>query len=493
MRGRGSITVYLSLVLVLMMALLFTLLESARVRGLQVDADRMTQAASESVFAEYSRALLEEYDLFFLDASYGADSFSEDDAAARIMTFLEMNADADDADGGTVMDLFSLVPESAQIESYQLATDDNGAAYYEMACTYAQSALPASALSDLMSYLTGGEESSDDSAEESVIDEALSALDDDSNYGEEENAELTEEEIAAADEVTEETKGILETVRELKEKGILALLVEDADDLSSLAVTASDLVSGRELLTGTETLFDGDGSRLLFQWYLGEKFSCFTDEAKERALLYELEYCYAGEDSDLENLSSVAEALLLIREGVNYAYLLTDTEKKEEARIVALAITGIFAVPALLTAVQSAVLFAWAFLESVKDVQMLLAGDTVPVTKTSQNWQTSLSVSSITDETGSTSSAGLTYENYLQVLLLTRGQSTLISRSMDLIEQNVRLTEGNESFQLDHCIAGASWSVTWSGSAMFLALTQLTAQQSMGEYHFDCEGAFRYE
>ena len=486
---KGSITIYMCLVLPLMLALVFTLLESARVRGLQVDADRMTQAAAESVFAEYNRELLEEYDLFLLDGGYGTGSFSADNAAARMMTFLAENADAADDSG---IDFFSLQPQEAMIIAYQLASDDGGAAYYEMACSYAESALSAAVLRNLTAYLTG---SADDETDETLdqIEEALDALSDEDSYSEEENSELTAEEIAAAENVSEETKGILETISEMKTQGILALLVEDTGDLSSLSLSGMELYSDRDAEAGTQSFLDGDGNRLLFQWYLGEKFMTFTNEAKEdHALEYELEYCYAGKDSDMENLERTAEAILLIREGINYAYLRTDSEKVSQARIVAVAIAGIFAVPALITVVENAVLAAWAFLESVKDVQVLLAGGKVPAVKSSSTWKTSLSVQSISGSTDTESSSGLTYENYLQVLLLTVKESKLIERSLNLIERNVINTAGNEEFQIDHCIAGAQWNVTWSGSAMFLSMAAPLLSSTDG-YGFASEGAFQYE
>ena len=496
MRAKGSITVMLSLVLLLMLSLLFTLLESARVRGLQADADRMTQAAAESVFAEYSRALLEDYDLFALDGGYGTDTFSADNAAARMMTFLAWNAEETDGSGTVQIDFFQAEPQSVQLEAWQLLTDEEGAAYYQMACSYAQSALPAAVLSSLASYLMGGDASDEVQEDDSlaVLEEALDALEEEDSYGEEENAELTEEEIAAAEAVSEETKGILETVSELKTKGILTLLTGDVSGLSAQTLSAEVLYTDRTAESGTGVWIQGDGSRLLFQWYLGEKFTSFldTDGEEDHALQYELEYCYAGNDSDTENLECVAERILLIREGINFAYLLTDTQKQAEAKIVALAIAGVFAVPAILSMVQYAVLAAWAFLESVRDVQILLTGDTLPAVKTAQNWQTDLSISSLT-ESGTGASGGLTYENYLQILLLTCSEEELISRSLNLIEQNVRLTDGNEAFQVDHCITAASWETVWSADPMFLSLTAFGAQSGIGIYGFVSEGTFRYE
>ena len=51
-------------------------------------------------------------------------------------------------------------------------------------------------------------------------------------------------------------------------------------------------------------------------------------EEKETALSYELEYLLCGKESDEKNLKATVNKLLLLREGVNFVYILADGEMR---------------------------------------------------------------------------------------------------------------------------------------------------------------------
>jgi len=79
------------------------------------------------------------------------------------------------------------------------------------------------------------------------------------------------------------------------------------------------------------------------------EFASYTDYLKEdktletqtqKQLDYMLEYILYGKTSDEENLQQGMTELSLMREGVNMAYLLTDSEKKAEAYAVATSLVG---------------------------------------------------------------------------------------------------------------------------------------------------------
>ena len=63
----GEITAFLSLIFLLILSLVGTSLESARVNVGRSFADRSLQNAMESLYTEYCRPLWEDYHLFFLD------------------------------------------------------------------------------------------------------------------------------------------------------------------------------------------------------------------------------------------------------------------------------------------------------------------------------------------------------------------------------------------------------------------------------------------
>ena len=74
-----------------------------------------------------------------------------------------------------------------------------------------------------------------------------------------------------------------------------------------------------------------------------------------------LEYILYGKTSDEENLQQGMTELSLMREGVNMAYLLTDSEKKAEAYAVATSLVGFTGNMAAVKAAQYVILGVWAY------------------------------------------------------------------------------------------------------------------------------------
>lgn len=65
--AKGGITVFLSLVILLVLAVITTVIEAARVDISEVYAERALQIAMESVFTKYCHPLFEDYHMFFLE------------------------------------------------------------------------------------------------------------------------------------------------------------------------------------------------------------------------------------------------------------------------------------------------------------------------------------------------------------------------------------------------------------------------------------------
>lgn len=73
--AKGGITVFLSMILLLVLALLLGLLESARVQAARAGCAARADLGLFSLLGEYDRDMLELYDLFFLDGGYGQGTF----------------------------------------------------------------------------------------------------------------------------------------------------------------------------------------------------------------------------------------------------------------------------------------------------------------------------------------------------------------------------------------------------------------------------------
>lgn len=91
------------------------------------------------------------------------------------------------------------------------------------------------------------------------------------------------------------------------------------------------------------------------------------------------------------------------------------------------------------------------------DVRTLLAGGQVPVVKDSASWQLTLSrLARVDAEQAKKGTKGLSYAEYLELLLQLQTEKNNIKRGMDMVELGMRGVEGKGSFLLDHCIEAAS-------------------------------------
>ena len=70
-KERGSITLFLALILSLLLSLVCTSIESVRMASARTQILNSMDIGLYSVFGQYDRKLLEEYDLFALDGSMG--------------------------------------------------------------------------------------------------------------------------------------------------------------------------------------------------------------------------------------------------------------------------------------------------------------------------------------------------------------------------------------------------------------------------------------
>ncbi|HEY9062471.1 MAG TPA: DUF5702 domain-containing protein [Pseudobacteroides sp.] len=117
----------------------------------------------------------------------------------------------------------------------------------------------------------------------------------------------------------------------------------------------------------------------------GYKMSTRKDTFFERA---ELEYILNGSRSQEQNLLWIKGQILLVRWALNTVSIYTDPKKVTMALEIAAAIAGwtVFGVPL----VQTLILLAWSFAESMIDVSMILQGHDMPIFKLNTDWVLSI-------------------------------------------------------------------------------------------------------
>ena len=80
----GEITVFLALIFILLISFIGSLMEGASIQMAKNYRRADMNRAMESVFAEYQRELLEEFDVFAMDGSYERGLWSEEAVMNRL-------------------------------------------------------------------------------------------------------------------------------------------------------------------------------------------------------------------------------------------------------------------------------------------------------------------------------------------------------------------------------------------------------------------------
>ena len=106
---------------------------------------------------------------------------------------------------------------------------------------------------------------------------------------------------------------------------------------------------------------------------------------------------------------------------------------------------------------KQAVLVLWSLGESVMDLRALLAGKKIPITKNEENWQLQLSnLTKLGEEEdtqeGQDSENGITYQQCLHILILSKSSEKLTMRTLDRVEQNLIQEKELSFFRADACV-----------------------------------------
>ncbi len=470
---RGSITVFLALILSLLLSLVCTSIESVRMASARTQILNSMDIGLYSVFGQYDKKLLEDYDLFALDGSMGGGQLNLakicDNLESYMKPVLKQNSQ-------------KLSLEHSGLTEYRLLTDNNGEVFYQQIVQYMQETLGSQGVQALLNRMSDREKKTEEAnlkASQAETGGSIDRYDSEMNQASQKSQQAAEEaakkqqqENASSDQQfgsgdTQTTQPAqqnpvnnpITVIKRVMKMGVLELVLPSGCEVSTRTISKNTLVSGRQLQQGMEmpdgVIADNSyTSQVLFQQYLMNHLGNYMDSSKE-GLAYQMEYIFAGKDEDMDNLKSVASKLLFIREGVNFACLMADNVKRTEAQALASAIAAGFLVPPAAVVIETALLLCWAFAESVLDVRELFAGGKIPLVKTSADWQISLAnlgnLMEGLDSMRKNNDHGMSYEDYIQVLVLSVSKEKKVIRAMDMIENTIR-NKGRAHFNMDSCV-----------------------------------------
>lgn len=284
-------------------------------------------------------------------------------------------------------------------------------------------------------------------------------------------------------EMQKESSSFIDSIDALFQGGVLGLIagevsakgVETKEFPSKTMTNVSDSGEQTGLLSATE-------KKVLLSEYVLKCFGNFRNVKEDCALDYEAEYVIAGKASDRENLEAVLSDIVLIRSGMNLISILKDSQKKAEATALATAIIGFTGQPVFVEIVKYVILSTWSLAEAISDVKALVEGKKVPTIKNASEWNVSItglknfgSSQIITKEY----EKGLSYEDYLRLLLVSQKTSTQCYRDMDLIQANMVKNE-HADFRLKDCLASIKIETSFKANQVFVAFPFVSNNLKIG-------------
>jgi hypothetical protein len=230
---------------------------------------------------------------------------------------------------------------------------------------------------------------------------------------------------------------------------------------------AAESVQEQEISGITENLLRAGKEDLLLCTYITDHFR-MMDGGKaadgNHVLQYEVEYILCGNSEDRVNLENTMARMFALRTMCNLAYLYTSASKGgmlEEA----VAMMALSSIPAVGAVLKLLLMLCWACAESLVDCTALARGEKVPMMKSDSTWNLSLQQLVLMASGGAGPGAmirdgknGLTYQQYLFLLLALQPREKKIIRMTQLMEKNIRLEEGYHDFSFANCITGAVFS-----------------------------------
>ena len=455
----GYVTLYLTLTLGIMLSLIFILLEAVREKTIRTETEGVMDVSLYSVFGEFSRQLLEQYDLFFIDTSYGEGRPDVKRSEEHLQYYMNENFRKERMEGWLgFRDLTALSCDNTEFGRYMYASDNQGKVLKTQIINYMQDRtgieMAENLLSEFSMIKNGNYMSMNISKKWDAADETLNAL------IEKKQAEMIDPETG--EKIPIGLDNPAGYVKNIKAQGILGLALPPGKEISSMVIHPEYYLSHRKIKQGQgtlnmkESLLDKVTEDFLLREYLLEKCSTYSGSKDKSVLKYQIEYLLHGKASDLENLEDVVENILHIREGINYLYLISDQGKVAQADALAWTVSAILLSPEIKEAVKATILFAWSYAESVKDVRILMDGNKLPLLKSGSTWNTPLSqllmFTSCLNQY-EISAEGMKYEDYLKFFLSLKSEREILYRFMDICEMDIRVTDGNEFFQMDGCIS----------------------------------------
>ena len=131
-KSKGTITVFLTMVLLVILALIATCLENARVRVASATVERTLTGSLDGAMTEYYEPLYEDYRIFLMDKGNGSDTLDYKKLTEQIQEYMNTSlstSTTNEITGKEIngVDLLCPAVNSVQVDNVVKATDYGGA------------------------------------------------------------------------------------------------------------------------------------------------------------------------------------------------------------------------------------------------------------------------------------------------------------------------------------------------------------------------------
>ena len=255
-KERGSITLFLALILSLLLSLVCTSIESVRMASARTQILNSMDIGLYSVFGQYDRKLLEEYDLFALDGSMGGGQLN----LAKICDNLESYMKPVLKQNSQKLEL-----HQSGLTGYRLLTDECGEVFYQQIVQYMQETLGSQGVQLLLNKMSDRErktEEADLKAKQAETGGSIDRYDSEMNQAsqksrqaaqEAENRQQQEGQISTQPAPTQpQADNPISIIKRIMKMGILELVLPPGREISTRTVSKDTMVSGRQLQQGME-------------------------------------------------------------------------------------------------------------------------------------------------------------------------------------------------------------------------------------------------
>lgn len=163
-RSKGSITVFLTLTLLLILALLATCLEHARVNVASAQAERALAGSLDATMTEYYKPLFDDYHILLMDKGIESDSLEYQKLSKQMKDYMEASLSTEGSKEmfGFIQkgkDLYVPQISSVEVTDVIRATDGKGKVLEDQILQYCKYAVPADGLRKMLEHVNLVEDS----------------------------------------------------------------------------------------------------------------------------------------------------------------------------------------------------------------------------------------------------------------------------------------------------------------------------------------------